>query len=81
MEVGPRWSGNGVRAHYVWIDVDYIINHDECPILSLDTLEQTMPDFQWDGGHSGRELPVKEYLNSHKEYFDGMRARSRKKMK
>lgn len=88
---GPHWSGRGGRTHYVWVDVDYIINHDECPILSLDALEESMPDFRWDGGHSGRELPVKEsiileqmwleYLDSHKEYFDGIRARSRKKIK
>ena len=87
---GPHWSGKGKYTHYVWIDVDYIINHDECPIMSLDALEKAMPDFQWDGGHSGRELPVKEsiilekmwldYLDSHKEYFDGFRARSRKKI-
>ena len=89
---GPHWSGvRGKRAHYAYMYVDYVINHDECPILSLDALEQAMPDFQWDGGHSGRVLPVKEsitlehmwleYLDSHKDYFDGMRARSRKKMK
>ena len=88
---GPHWSGKGKHTHYAWIDVDYIINHDECPILSLDALEEAMPDFRWDGGHSGRELPVKDaiilegmwlnYLESHKEFFDGLRARSRKKMK
>ena len=87
---GPHWSGRGKSTHYVWIDVEYIINHDECPILSLDALEETMPGFQWDGGHSGRELPVKEsfilekmwfdYLDIHKDYFDGLRARSKKRM-
>ena len=81
-------SGNGKRTHYVWVDVDYIINHNECPILPLDVLEEVMPDFLWDGGHSGRELPMKEslilermwtdYLDSHREYFDGKRVRSRK---
>lgn len=89
---GPHWSGQkGRRAHYVYMSADYLINHDECPILSLESLEAAMPDFQWDGGHSGRKLPVKEsiilegmwleYLDSHKEYFDGMRARSKKQMK
>ena len=82
---------NPLLSHYAWIDVDYIINHDECPILSLYALEEAMPDFRWDGGHSGRELPMKDaiilegmwlnYLESHKEFFDGLRARSRKKMK
>ena len=86
----PTGPARASTPHYVWIDVDYIINHDECPILSLDALEEAMPDFQWDGGHSGRELPVKEsiilekmwldYLDTHKDYFDGLRARSKKKM-
>ncbi len=90
--LGPHWSGKrGLRTHYACMSPDYLINHDECPILSLEELEAAMPDFQWDGGHSGRLLPVKEsiilermwleYLESHKEYFDGMRARSRKKIK
>lgn len=88
---GKHWSGNGKPSHYVLFDVDYIINHKECPILPLEALEEAMPEFQWDGGHSGRELPVNEsiilermwtgYLESHRDIFDGKRARSRKIIK
>ncbi|MBO5539408.1 MAG: hypothetical protein J5980_00485 [Muribaculaceae bacterium] len=51
------WSGKGRTVFYCDIAPDFILHPDKCPIISTEQLQQAMPDFQWDGGHSGLILP------------------------
>lgn len=54
------WSGRGRRTIYAdWYPQEFV-DTEYCPPLLPEKLEEKMPDFNWRGGHSGRELP-KEY--------------------
>lgn len=56
-------------------------------ILSTETLEDAMPGFRWNGGHSGRVLPVEyepklhalwnEYLEMNDDFFSEKKAARR----
>lgn len=52
------WSGKNRNVHYMDLRPTFMI-HPQSPLglLSCDFLTEVMPDFQWDGGHSGRMLP------------------------
>ena len=76
---GEDWSGKGREVYYADLDPDTMIHPDKCPLLSTEALEAVMPDFQWNGGHSGRVLPGEyaiklramwqEYLAKNKDLF------------
>lgn len=54
---GEDWSGKGRETFYVNFKLHYMIAPDCAPILTTQALQEAMPDFQWDGGHSGIMLP------------------------
>ena len=60
------WSGKGREVYYADLDPDTMIHPDKSPLLTTEALEAAMPDFQWNGGHSGRVL--------HGEYAIKLRA-------
>ncbi len=53
---GEDWSGKGRQTFYVDFMPDYLINPDVLPILDAATLSAKIPDFEWNGGHSGLVL-------------------------
>lgn len=54
------WSGKGREVYYMDLMADVVIDPDSCPILSTVELQSLIPDFEWNGGHSGRLLPAEE---------------------
>lgn len=55
---GRDWSGKGREVYYMDMRPTFMV----CPdhprgILSTLVLEEAMPGFEWNGGHSGRLLP------------------------
>lgn len=61
------WAGKNRQVHYMDLRPTFMINPEKAPVITTDELEKAMPDFQWNGGHSGRELPS-EYV----KILDGM---------
>jgi len=55
---GQDWSGKGRVTYYADILPDFMIDSEEGPVLETAALQSAMPDFQWDGGHSGMVLPA-----------------------
>jgi len=51
------WSGKGRNVHYMDLRPLVMVHPEKAVMLSTGELEKAMPDFQWNGGHSGRELP------------------------
>lgn len=75
---GEDWSGKGRDVHYMDMrPVFMAIPTLERGIITTAELEVAMPDFQWNGGHSGRLLPEEYAARLHTlwgEYmkrFDG----------
>lgn len=55
---GQDWSGRGREVYYMNLRPTFMVSPDHPKgILSTGLLEKAMPDFEWNGGHSGRELP------------------------
>ena len=53
------WAGKGRKVFYAdWYPQEFIDSEYAAP-LSPEFLESVIPDFNWRGGHSGRELPQK----------------------
>lgn len=52
------WSGKNRQVHYMDYRPTFMIhpNHRK-GMLTTDILEKEIPGFEWNGGHSGRELP------------------------
>ena len=52
------WSGKNRQVHYMDYRPTFMIhpNHPK-GMLTTQKLEKTIPKFEWNGGHSGRELP------------------------
>lgn len=50
------WSGQQREVHYMDMRPLVMVNPDKCPVITTAQLEEAMPQFQWNGGHSGREL-------------------------
>lgn len=77
---GEDWSGKGREAYYADIEPDIMIHPDKCRLLKTEALEAAMPNFQWNGGHSGRVLfseyaakldqMWKEYLVMNDDFFN-----------
>ena len=78
--VDEDWSGKGREVHYADMEPDTMIHPDKCRLLTTEALEAAMPDFQWNGGHSGRVLPGayaaklkemwNEYLAMNDDFFN-----------
>ena len=50
---GEDWSGRGRRVFYSDYDCDFMVNPETLPILESSVLEDNIPGFDWNGGHSG----------------------------
>lgn len=52
------WSGKNRQVHYMDYRPTFMIhpNHPK-GMLTTDVLDKEIPGFEWNGGHSGRELP------------------------
>lgn len=78
------WSGKGRKVYYADMKPDTMIHPDKCRLLTTGALGAAMPDFQWNGGHSGRMLPKEytgklhemwnEYLAMNDDFLDEKRA-------
>ncbi len=53
---GEDWSGKGCKTYYVDFEPTCMISPDCAPILSTSALLQAIPDFDWEGDHSGMLL-------------------------
>ncbi len=53
---GEDWSGKGRTTYYVDFEPTCMISPDCAPILSSSALMESIPDFDWVGGHSGMRL-------------------------
>ena len=51
-----HWRNPGERASYIPFLVEYAVDPEEMPLITTEMLSAEMPDFDWNGGHSGREL-------------------------
>ena len=67
---GEDWSGKGREVYYMDLLADVVIDPDACPILSTAELQSLIPEFKWDGGHSGRLLPEKDALVLEDKWID-----------
>jgi hypothetical protein len=50
------WSGRGRKVFYSDYTCDFMVNPETLPILESSVLEDNIPDFDWNGGHSGAVL-------------------------
>ncbi len=79
------WSGKGRKVFYMDMLVEEMIHPDRCPILTSEKLAAYIPDFVWDGGHSGQLLNEEqadklnqlwnEYLDENADIFKPRAAR------
>ena len=52
-EAGADWSGRGRKVYYSDYECDFMVNPETLPILESCVLEDNIPGFDWNGGHSG----------------------------
>ncbi len=77
---GEDWSWQNRPTKYCDFDYSTIINPDAYPVLTSFELSKTIPDFDWNGGHSGLVLTdaqTKElerlwsiYMQRQAQYFE-----------
>lgn len=82
---GEDWSGKGRTTFYMDMEVAEMIHPDRCPLLTSEELAREIPDFKWDGGHSGQILTDEQaekleflwnaYLDEQEEIFQPRAAR------
>lgn len=65
---GEDWSGKGRETYYADMLPDAMIHPLKSRLLSTEALAEAMPDFKWNGGHSGRILTT-EYAAKLKEMW------------
>ena len=51
-----NWSGRGREVYYMDMLPNLILDPDAFPMITTQQLEETIPSFDWSGGHSGRLL-------------------------
>lgn len=78
---GNDWSGRGRQVYYMDLKPTFILNPETAPMVTTCELEETIPSFKWNGGHSGQLLTEEQaktleslwanYLNSIKNEVDG----------
>lgn len=54
------WSGKGRKTYYVDFEPTCLISPDCAPILRTSALQEAIPDFDWEGGHSGMLLTERQ---------------------
>jgi len=59
-ERGEDWSGQGRVTYYGNYKAQIMINPDTFPLLTSEELYESVPDFDWFGGHSGVVLNKKQ---------------------
>ena len=79
------WSGKGRKVFYMNMAITEMIHPDRSPILTSEKLAAEIPDFIWDGGHSGQLLNEEqadklnqlwnEYLDENADIFKPRAAR------
>ena len=52
-DAGEDWSGRGRKVYYADYECSIMVNLETLPILERSTLQKNIPDFDWNGGHSG----------------------------
>lgn len=64
------WSGKGRETYYTDLDVLDAYDTDHTPHITIAQLQEAIPNFQWDGGHSGIYLTDEqsEVLDATKSY-------------
>ena len=77
---GEDWSWRNRPTRYCNLDFEVMINPDAYPLLDSKLLTQAIPDFDWNGGHSGLVLTDAQanhleqlwnsYMMRQGEYFD-----------
>lgn len=68
--IADDWSGMQREVHYMEMRPTVMIHYDNSKgIITTRELEEAMPDFEWNGGHSGRELS-EEYAKILDEMWD-----------
>lgn len=77
---GEDWSGKGRDVYYVKIELGTMIHPEKEEIITTEKLEEAIPNFNWNGGHSGRlldkisagklEILWKAYINKNKCMFE-----------
>lgn len=70
------WSGRGRVTYYMDLAIDTIIHPDYRPVLSTEKLMQTIPGFDWTGGHSGRLLDADKAEHLEKSWKDFLQKQS-----
>ena len=83
---GEDWSGKGRTVFYMEMEIEEMIHPDRCPLLTSERLAEEIPDFEWNGGHSGRILTSEQadklailwdqYLKDNSEIYEPRAARS-----
>ena len=59
--LGKDWEeGKRRKILYVDLKVKHMINPNLCPLLTTKMLSKAIPDFEWDGGTSGRLLTAEQ---------------------
>lgn len=53
---GDDWAGKGKKRHYVDIDCYEATDPDENPLVTIEELQQAIPEIDWLKGHSGQLL-------------------------
>ena len=51
-----HWKNPGETTSYAPFLVEFAVDPEEVPIITTEMLQKEMPDFEWNGGHSGRLL-------------------------
>lgn len=54
------WSGCGRTTYYCDLSIEWMSDVDKAPIIETSELEQAIPEFRWDGGHSGVVLEKRQ---------------------
>lgn len=75
------WSGKGRKVFYMDMEPNVMLNPEEAPMITTAELEETIPTFKWNGGHSGRILPKEDakkletmwekFIDDNQKSFDG----------
>ena len=68
------------------MEIEEMIHPDRCPLLTSERLAEEIPDFVWNGGHSGQLLTPEQadklailwnqYLKDNSEIYEPRAARS-----
>ena len=54
--LGEDWSGRGRKVYYMDMELNAILNPETAPMVTTAELQEAIPDFNWNGGSSGRLL-------------------------